>query len=193
MKLKIKNFKKAFTLIEMMVALGVIAVLSTMVLAYTRSSQVFSNLIRETERLIFELRRAQNLSMLVFQETAGSQDICGWGIYLNRDQLPQTSYILFSDNCLPGSSVGNQRYDSGEEKETINLLKGIEIFKSNVYSVVFVPPEPRIKFFPSLGINENAYFKIRLQNQPERDCYKISISAAGQISKEVISVVSDCQ
>ncbi len=183
MELKITKFKsKAFTLIEMLVTLGIITALSSMILVYSRKSETVSNLIREGDHIAFELRRAQNQAMLMLQQDSDSEQICGWGIYV--DQANPEQFILFADLCLPDQSTGNEKYDPDEEVEIIPLLRGVEIFESNISSVVFIPPEPRIKFDPDLGDGTNASIKIQLKNQPGA-YYEIQVSEAGQIYKEL--------
>jgi len=190
---KIKNYKitklKAigFTLIEMLVTLGIITALSSMVLVYSRKGESVSNLIREGDHMAFELRRAQNQAMMTLQQDSGSDEkICGWGIYIEEGILtdvPQKQFLLFKDLCEEGTSKGNEKYDpdSNEKVETISLLKGVEIFKSNISSITFIPPEPRVKFSPDFG-DGNAYIEIRLKNQPET-YYRIEVSEVGQISQ----------
>jgi len=193
---------KGFTIIEMMVTLSIVTLLTVMVLAYSRQSEKVTNLIRDSDKLIFELRRAQNLAMLTLQPTttngaasASATPICGWGIYIDKDNMPQTQYILFSDFCNTG--IRNQ-YDPGEEAETINLLKGVQIFKSNVYSVVFVPPEPHVVFTPNPPLeiepddeeenDTSALIRLDLVTQPKtgkKEYYRIRVTQAGQISKEL--------
>jgi len=160
-----------------------------MVLVYSRQSETVTNLIRDSDKLVYELRRAQNSSMLTLQQSSG-QAICGWGIYFNKGalpQTPQTQYILFSDFCDPDTHRGDNKYEEAEKYETINLLKGVEIFKSNVDAVIFVPPEPTIVFGSFEEDEEeeddNAHIRIRLINQLDKSYYKIRVTQAGQISK----------
>jgi len=183
-KLKIKNLKffSGFTLIEMLVTLGIITALSAMVLGYSRKSETTTYLVREGNHIVFELRRAQNQAMLMLQQNSESEKVCGWGIHIDQVNLPQEQFFLFADLCLTGGSKGNEKYDSGEEVETISLLKGVEIFQSNIASVLFIPPEPRVEFEPNLPDRDNANIQIRLKNQPER-YYEIEVSKMGQIYK----------
>ena len=191
MEFRIKNYKitklkaKAFTLIEMLVTLGIITALSSMILVYSRKSETVGNLVREGNHIAFELRRAQSQAMLMLQQDFDSEKkICGWGIYIDQESLPQEQFLLFADLCLPDQSIGNEKYDLDEEVEIISLLRGVEIFGSNILSAVFIPPEPRIKFYPDLGDGTNASIKIQLKNQPGA-YYEIQISEAGQIYKEL--------
>ena len=167
----------------MLVTLGIITALSAMILVYSRKSETVSNLIREGDHIAFELRRAQNQAMLMLQQGSDSEQICGWGIYVDQT-LPQEQFLLFKDLCLPGQSIGNEKYDSDEEVEIITLLKGVEIFESNISSITFIPPEPRVKFEPNLGDGTNANIKIQLKNQPGA-YYEIQVSEIGQIYKQL--------
>lgn len=182
MKLKMIKFKsRGFTLIEMLVTLGIITALSSMILVYSRKSENISNLIREGDHIAFELRRVQNQAMLMLQQDSGSEKVCGWGIYIDTNTPEQ--FLLFKDLCEEGTSKGDERYNDGEKVETISLLRKVEIFESNISSITFIPPEPRVKFEPDLG-NGNAYIRIQLKNQPGT-YYEIQVSEAGQISKEL--------
>ncbi|MDD5760659.1 MAG: prepilin-type N-terminal cleavage/methylation domain-containing protein [Candidatus Pacebacteria bacterium] len=181
--------RKGFTLIEMLVTLGIITLLSTMILAYSRQSESVSDLIRESNRIAFEIQKTKNSAMLTLKKnSAEERKICGWGVYIEKDKLPQESFIVFTDFCGSGTEdlVGNGKYDEagGEKVEAINLLKGIEIFETNIFSVVFVPPEPKIKFDPKLFGNESAFIKIRLKNNPSQ-YFEIKISPVGQVYKEL--------
>ncbi len=169
----------------MLVTLGIITALSSMILVYSRKSETVSNLIREGDHTVFELRRAQSQAMLTLQQDFGSgKEVCGWGIYIDQASLPQEQFLSFVDLCLPDQSIGNKKYDLDEEVETILLLRGVEIFESNISSITFIPPEPRIKFDPNLGDGTNANIKIQLKNQPGV-YYEIQVSEAGQIYKEL--------
>ena len=174
----------------MLVTLGIITALSTMVLVYSRKSETVSNLIREGDHIAFELRRVQNQAMLVLQQDfAGDEKVCGWGIYIDKElyeaSIPQDKFLLFADLCLQDQSVGDGKYGDGEESESVSLLNGIEISESNVSSILFIPPEPQVKFDPpNLGDETNANIKIQLKSKPGT-YYEIQVSEAGQISKEL--------
>lgn len=181
---------RGFTLIEMLVTLGIITMLSTMILAYSRQSESVADLIREGNRIVFEIQKAQSLSMLVLQEDSSNEkEVCGWGIYIDKDNVPVEKFILFTDFCeeFPnGDLKGNYKYDEnqGEKVEEFNLLRRIEIFESSINSIVFVPPEPKIKFSPDPVGEDSAIIKIRLKNIPDQ-YYEIQISKVGQVYKEL--------
>ncbi len=191
---KIKNYKiiqlgnKGFTLIEMLVTLGIVTLLSTMILAYSRKSESVSNLVREGNRIVFEIQEAKNSAMLTLQkDNLGEKRICGWGIHFDQDL--KNSFIVFQDFCIAdtGDLEGSGDYDEeGEMVETIELLKNVEIFETNVSSIVFVPPEPKIIFKPELFGSEEASIKIGLKERQDQ-YFEIRVSPVGQIYKQLIT------
>ena len=190
--MKQNYFKKGagFTLVEMMVSIGIITLLSIMILSYNRRAETITALTRSANKLVFELQRIQNEAMLVYQTGEEKEKICGWGIYIPLD-FPQKEIISFADLCTENNKTkGDTVYSEGETKEEIPLVKQTEIFDSNIESVVFVPPEPRIYFNPQ-NINK-AIIKLKLENQLSKyPYYEIIISKSGQIYKKQILTVND--
>lgn len=183
-KLKIKNsLLRGFTFVEMMVSIGIITLLTIMVLAYNRRAETVTALTRSANKMVFELQRMQNQAMLVYQGQLTEEKICGWGMYFSSP----TSTIAFADFCTEQEQTrGNKRYDENEKKEIIPLVKNTKIFETNIDSVVFVPPEPKVYFYPDGG--GKAVVKIRLEHQlSDFPYYKIIISKNGQIYKELVN------
>jgi len=189
MKIKPKNqIFRGFTIIEMLVTMGVLTLLTSMILTYSRRGESFTNLTREAERLIFNLNQVKNLSLLTLNQ-GSDQNICGWGIHFDATN---NSYKIFHDYCNGGT--GDQQYNPGEETETITLLKGIEI-KTNVGDIIFIPPEPRVKFINFTSDEEedeeasdddtSAFIRMRLTGDKSKSYYRIRINLAGQIYKEL--------
>jgi len=189
--MKQNYFKKGagFTLVEMMVSIGIITLLSIMILSYNRRAETITALTRSANKLVFELQRIQNEAMLVYQTGEEKEKICGWGIYIPPD-FHQRKIISFADLCKDNETKGDTLYSEGETKEEIPLVKQTEIFDSNIESVVFVPPEPRIYFNPQ-NINK-AIIKLKLENQQSKyPYYEIIISKSGQVYKKQILTVND--
>ena len=173
-----------FTIIEMMVTLSIITVLLTMMLAYNRKAEKINYLNRAVNRVLFEVKRAQDLAMLVWQQSPEtSQKICGWGLYWgDEDNSLQNKIILFKDFCKEGENYGDNKYSEDEQEEVI-LLKEVVITGTNVESLCFVPPDPKLYFYPPLDKGEAAELTLCLENQPNI-CYRLTISPSGQISKQ---------
>ncbi|MGC8651290.1 MAG: type II secretion system protein [Minisyncoccia bacterium] len=179
------NFKRkspAFTLIEMLVTLSIVTLLTTMVLVYSRHSESITNLIRDSDRLVFNLHQVQNSSLLTLQQSSSSSTICGWGIHLDLTSS-STSYLLFHDLC---GSTTTHVYDPGEEYETVNLLKGVIFTKSDFHDIVFVPPNPDIYVDGSNNVLTNSIAATICLAADTNTCFVITINPAGQVSKEQI-------
>lgn len=181
--LKRKKFQiRGFTFVEMMVSIGIITLLTVMVLAYNRKAETITALARSANKLVFELQRIQNQAMLVYQ-TNSKEKICGWGMYFNNP----TSAISFIDICTENNQTcGDKKYQENEKQEIIPLVKQTKIIQSNIQSVVFVPPEPKVYFVPE-EVSEGI-IKIKLENQlAEYPYYEVIITKSGQIYKNLIS------
>ncbi|MGB9680586.1 MAG: pilus assembly FimT family protein [Minisyncoccia bacterium] len=180
--LKRKKFQiRGFTFVEMMVSIGIITLLTVMVLAYNRRAETITALARSANKLVFELQRIQNQAMLVYQGNIKEEKICGWGMYFNSP----TSTIAFKDFCTEDNQgEGDKKYEENEKEAIIPLVKQTEIIETNIQSVVFVPPEPKVYFYPQ-EISQGV-IKIRLENQlTEYPYYEIIIGKNGQIFKKL--------
>jgi len=60
---KKQRFFSGFTLIEVLVTLGIVAILSYSLLGYNRSSEKINALNRYSQRLLTDLRAAQNMAI----------------------------------------------------------------------------------------------------------------------------------
>lgn len=170
------RFVVGFTIIEMLVTLSIVMLLSLMVINYSRRAESLTNLIRESERIIFNIKLAQSSAMLTLGTSEG-QNICGWGVYFDKNN---NRYILFKDLC-----PGNQQYDGEAEKvDNIQLLSNINISDINFNSIVFIPPDPKIIPDPkNLFSTQNAQVKICLANN-NTICNTIIITPSGLAYKQ---------
>lgn len=151
-----------------------------MVIGYSRQRERISDLNRVAEKLIFDLRRAQQLSLLMapLKSLPLNKKICGWGLYFQDD----FSYILFADLVsLDSFCPGNKELDAGEEQEKIKFVRGVKIKGKNTEIIFFSPPEPKTEFKPSVS-----EAKIDLEISPELPYIQIKVNKAGMITKEVV-------
>ncbi len=114
---KIKN--KGFTLIEMIVATGIIAVvLATVLASYPKMTDTI-NLQRGVQLLALNIRRAQVYGITVKENPTGSGEFPAYGIHFDFDDagLSNKAYILFADSfpsaVPPEETPGNSQYDPG--------------------------------------------------------------------------------
>jgi len=78
--MKKTEFKKGFTLVEMLVTLSIIVFMSGLLIAYTRNGEKLGQLNRGNERLNFDVRRMASMSMQTKQvkdKEGELRDVCG--------------------------------------------------------------------------------------------------------------------
>ena len=132
--------KKAFTLVELLVAISIIVLLTGIVILNFRSGGDQLALERAANQVAQDIKKAMEMA-LGGKEKDGSFPQGGYGIYFSA---PSNSYVLFADNNPNGS------YDPGEGIKTISLQeKNITIYNispSSPLSITFLPPVPEVKF-----------------------------------------------
>lgn len=148
-KYKLITQKVGFTLVELLVSIGIIAVVTSAFLISYNQYKKSANLNMATQEIVSNIRRVQNYALASKEDASGSIPDGGWGIYFdvaNNDEL-----IVFAD------TNSNGVYNLGEEYESIILPKEI-IVKKNKYpniggifnktcektSLVYKPPTPKI-------------------------------------------------
>lgn len=178
LRLRHRYFHKSTgqTLIELIVSVSLIALLSALVLLYTRTGEFQTRLFREADRLVANLRRTQELALLI-QEFQGAVP-CGYGIHF---EASATNYIVFAD-LGSGSSCSSQDFrraaSGSEDFETVKLEPGVYILSSTASDVVFLPPEPRTSFNPAAN---EATITLSLTSQPSLT-RRVKVTKFGQIT-----------
>mgnify|MGYP001584850572 CR=1 FL=1 len=145
-----KDNINGFTLIELLVVVFIIVIISTVVIFNFGLEKQNSALLRSSQKLSLDLRRAQSfaLSSKVYK-TSGVP--CGWGLHFNG--AGSTNYIIFAD-LASSADCSNRDFiragDGSEDFETANLESGISInsLSGNLSDVVFTPPDPIVNFTP---------------------------------------------
>ncbi len=129
---------KSFTLIELIVVIGIISVFTALVLPNYRLGDKTLALQRSSHKLARDLRGAQEMAMSV-KEINGSTPY-GFGVHFDSDSAD--SYILFAD------LNDNHHWDAlDQDLETVQIESGIEISSlspASEFSVLFSPPDPTV-------------------------------------------------
>jgi len=135
---------KSFTLVELLVAVGIIILLTALVLPDYRAGERQFALQRSASKLAQDLRRAQEMAMSAKEPPTAPDTFKGaYGINF---QTNSSNYILFAD------LDNDQIYDSGEEIETLPLEKKVKISNlspASPLTISFTPPDPTININPS--------------------------------------------
>ena len=151
MKILKNKSDAAFTLLEMIVVIGIIVLISALSFASYKEGQNQYVLQLSAQKLAADLRRAQNMALSTVVTNGGQISGGGYGIYFDKSQNKNLTYILFADIDNPPGQVV---YDSGSDStiEEIELKKGVEINTisldgDNTYSnsyIIFTPPDPKV-------------------------------------------------
>lgn len=132
-----------FTLVELLVVIGILLLLSAIILPNYRAVERQFALQRSVHKLTQDLRRAQEMAMAA-SEFQGEIPLGGYGLYFDISEPEH--YILFAD------LDGEYDYDgSSELVEDIKIEKGIKISSlspSSSFQLVFTPPDPIINIKP---------------------------------------------
>ena len=158
--------KKGFTLIEIVVVMGIISILSSMMIGYSQRNSKQVLLATTQAKLVSVFSRAKFLSIQSFFNLENADDfVCAYGVKVDFGADPQKVYIFKSVNDEPCSGPDSlsdnsflDDYDldtglyntvdlSGELNQLQLSDKGVTLSGngSDDY-VIFIPPEPRVRF-----------------------------------------------
>jgi len=147
--------KRGFTLFEIVIVMGIMAVLSSMMLGYSQRNSKQILLATTQAKLASIFARAKFLSIQSFFYVGDQSDdvICGHGVYVDVDD---ESVVIFQDLIPAGSLCSDDpeeyTYDSGDRILTgeLNQLhlsgKEVEVKTADSEYVIFIPPEPIVRF-----------------------------------------------
>ena len=178
-----------FTIAEILVIIPIIAILSSILILYNRSTEKQLILFKEQARLISTLNRAKGLALAFFREPSG-EIACSYGVRIFPD--PDSSYIIFKD--LPNDpSVGCSSADNLYSGPNENFDKMVEVDKkaieidsdpaaTTLINIVFLPPDPRVVLNgnPSLTADQKITLKLKDSNVSR----VVKVNKAGQITAE---------
>ena len=154
-----KKEKPAFTLIEMIVSLGIIMVISVIFIANYNSSNKRTDLIMTAQSLVADIHAAQN-NALGLVRYGDEVPASGWGVNFNK---LNNTYTIFADTSEQNSS-GYLLYDSSKGDTSFGARQvvisgGLEIEEIKIFStnsavrdannlnITFLPPDPKTSIF----------------------------------------------
>ena len=138
---------RGFTLVEMLVVIGIVAILGGIAFVNFRPGNESLALDRASHRLAQDIRRATSLALQakdVDNCVSPSEPASGYGVYLKESSPGE--YIIFGD-CDHQPGGGKEGYKSGKDViiETITLEAPIVIDSLTpgaAWSIAFFPPTP---------------------------------------------------
>jgi len=196
--------RKGFTLVEIIIVLGITIMLTSVLIVYTRGGEKQIIFFKDQTVLVSSLLRAKAFAIETFQPKLqpgldpAQEIICGWGVSFSRNSK---EYTIFKDLPIPNDTDcanANKSFDkTGEAFEAFEFSEIVEIdclalngslngscLNSNNESkidIVFIPPDPLTEFYPKkLPETKEAVIVITLKDKTRNSV--IRITKAGQIS-----------
>jgi prepilin-type N-terminal cleavage/methylation domain-containing protein len=150
---KIRNINQGFTLLEIIVAIFIIALLAGIFLANYHGGNQSNDLTFAAQKIVSDIRTAQNNS-LGSVPYGGYLPVGGWGIHFDTTV---NSYLLFAD-------VNNNKVYDADEAVTasggltftlpanvvINNITGDNLTSDNSHTkldITFLPPNPTTRIY----------------------------------------------
>ncbi len=197
----IHDSRRGFSLLEVMIVLGIVTSISALILVSFPAVSQSINLQRSSRAMALALRKAQNMAFAVrpIEVAPGARRTpFSFGVHWNRATMPDT-YVIFADFFPSGSPNG--RYDGGAGStdmivETVRLEPGIAFGNitcmlggtdqcGDVLNIVFSVPDAQTQIGnASQTVGESA--ELVLTGRGGLIARKITVRTTGQIQVEWI-------
>lgn len=159
--------RSGFTMLELMVSLGIMAILIGSFVVNYRGGSRNSELGLAAQKLVSDIRMVQN-SALGTTRYNGKVPIGGWGLHFDKTSGNNLAYTVFAD------VDGDKNYDGASESNAVyggrrmNLPENISISEllfnaapKNTIDVIFLPPDPETLIWDGFSTTTNATIRIR--------------------------------
>ncbi|PIR06105.1 hypothetical protein COY65_02445 [Candidatus Jorgensenbacteria bacterium CG_4_10_14_0_8_um_filter_39_13] len=170
-----------YTLIEMLVVVGILALLTSITVLYGRTGEEQVALFRSQAEIIGVLNRAKTLSLQIYFSSSTVEKVCGYGVHFDTNN----TFFLFKDlvNFPADCSTANHQYDNNEQMESPrSLSKNLQFGnETSVTDVDFVPPDPKTY------LNSSSSFPtatISIQSKTTTAKVYVKINQGGQITSQ---------
>jgi len=181
MKKKISDTRRGFTLVELVVTIGIFVVISTLVFANYPKFKSQLSLKKTSQEIAFAVREAQVYSLSV-KEYEGRFDI-GYGVHFDISK-PDT-VLLFADvnkNSEYDDNDGIVKEYKIRTSDSFSSLCGNEICGLSQLDAVYLRPNPLITL---RGKDSNG-----IPTSPDFSDAEIKILSSGGMEKKIIIWVS---
>ena len=170
-KRQISNGVKSFTLVEILIVIGILTILVAMAFPAFRSFRAESDLNSSAEEIINALRLAQS-------KTLASEWASQWGIHFSTSTIPHQYTLFRGENYALRVTSSDEIYD---------LPGSIEIYDINLAG------GPEVVFDRLIGsTSQSGDLSLRLKTDPVKN-QTIYIENSGQVGVTSPSVPSDTE
>ncbi|MEK7636052.1 MAG: prepilin-type N-terminal cleavage/methylation domain-containing protein [Patescibacteria group bacterium] len=183
---------RGFTLIELVIVIGIVGVLTGGMVFYSRSAERQIILFRDQAKIVEALLRAKSLTISTYSDIDAS---CGYGVSFNE---PRKAIIIFKDLAInPDCSDADNQYrfngvdgdytcDIGDpalnecvEKLTLDD-QTIEFSSLTLRDIVYIPPNPDIMIDNDIA-KQSASIEIK------------TVETTGAAVKKIITITNNGQ
>lgn len=177
-----KKRQAGFSLVEVMMVIGVTVFLSLLAISYNRSTDIQILLFRDQSTVVSILNRAKSLAIEKFYEPGSIA--CAFGVHFNTDAADPKKFILFQDFPSNGCETADSEYTgSGEDFEVYSLDRRLSFTLAYGASPTTVTNLDILFIPPHLEVASTQNFPITLTIQAATgEAVGINISASGQIT-----------
>lgn len=187
--------KPGFTLLEMIVSLGMIMMIMLIFIVNYRSANKRTDLTMTAQTLAADIHAAQNSALGLYKYGSLGVPEGGWGININRTK---NSYTVFADLDRPGTS-GYMKYDpqmegdksrgsreimfsSGVKIDAIRLYSGSNAVSSTTEAnITFLPPDPRTNIFNVVNSATSTAIEIDLRSEFDNNLKTLRVNFLGLV------------
>lgn len=141
-----KKNLSAQTVIEMLVILAVLGALLGMIFSFSKAGTIESQVLRQIDRLITDIRRVQDIAYLS-QEYQGRVP-CGYGISFEPESYTLIVVDSANNNCADVNTY-NFSPASALPEYRVKFQAPFSIASASADTIAFFPPEPKTLFFYS--------------------------------------------
>jgi prepilin-type N-terminal cleavage/methylation domain-containing protein len=171
------NPSAGFTLIEFLVVLGIMALLSSIAILYSRTGEQQILLFKEQAKVVSVILRAKSLAIQTFAET--SAGVCGYGVHF----FPDGRFILFKDLAEDCASSDRAYSGSFEDFGEVNQLDpALRFSELGLNEILFIPPDPQVIITPAPAANGTAIIRIGIRDGVTESIIKVN--EAGQVTTQ---------
>lgn len=156
-------------MIEMLIVIGISAILMSMVIFYSRGGEKHIVLITDQAKLINTILRSKSLAIQTFNQPTRP---CGYGVH-----FVQNGYILFKDLSEDCAASDMQYSGSAEKIEEFFLNKVIKFIPPVPTDILFIPPDPKVILIPS-----QPEAVITIATNDDASSVGVKVTEAGQVT-----------
>lgn len=164
--------EKGFTLIELMVSIAIVGILASTIIANTRFGERQQALAQAAQKLVLDLRKAQNSAL-----APGAENDCIYGI----NRISGSRYRVYKRSeiqCLDNRREYDSPPNGSSELEIVDMPKGISWAGNGIRDIAFEAPEPITYLDNSSSTNSG---EIRLLSSINNTTKKVIINRLGQM------------